>query len=103
MSHGLRPAEGKRLPIRTETGVTEGTEAPRRGRRRFARDGRRGSSPLPDAALAPPGSRPRHSLPLPLLLLMRPLFRYSAHRDAYVLRVVGNRYGPVLRRHRRRG
>jgi hypothetical protein len=30
------------------------------------------------------------------LAILRPLFRYSAGRDAYVLRVVGNRFGPVL-------
>ena len=35
------------------------------------------------------------------LLLARPLFRYSAVRDAYVLRVVGRRIGPVLRVDRR--
>jgi hypothetical protein len=32
---------------------------------------------------------------------VRPLFRYSAVRDAYVLRVVGRRFGPVLRVNRR--
>ncbi len=39
------------------------------------------------------------------LLLARPLLRYSATRDAYVLRLVGRRAGPVLRpdRRRRRG
>jgi len=36
------------------------------------------------------------------LLLLRPLLRYSATRDAYVLRVVGRRAGPVLRVDRRR-
>jgi hypothetical protein len=30
------------------------------------------------------------------LIVLRPLFRYSAGRDAYVLRIVGNRFGPVL-------
>lgn len=30
------------------------------------------------------------------LAVLRPLFRYSAGRDAYVLRIVGNRFGPVL-------
>ena len=30
------------------------------------------------------------------LVVLRPLFRYSAGRDAYVLRIVGNRVGPVL-------
>jgi hypothetical protein len=37
-----------------------------------------------------------------VLLLARPFFRYSYTRDAYVLRVAGNRTGPVLRRNRRR-
>jgi hypothetical protein len=36
-----------------------------------------------------------------MLVLTRPLFRYSLSRDAYVLRVVGNTRGPVLRRERR--
>jgi hypothetical protein len=30
------------------------------------------------------------------IALATPLFRYSASRDAYVLRGVGNRLGPVL-------
>lgn len=37
-------------------------------------------------------------------MLMKPALRYSVSRDAYVLRGVGHRYGPVLRtdrRHRR--
>ena len=33
---------------------------------------------------------------------MRPLLRYSRGRDAYVLRLAGDRAGPVLRRERRR-
>ena len=32
-----------------------------------------------------------------LLRLVRPFFRYSYFRDAYVLRLVGERYGPVLK------
>jgi hypothetical protein len=36
------------------------------------------------------------------LLLLRPAFRYSYGRDAYVLRGVGGRIGPVLREDRRR-
>jgi hypothetical protein len=31
------------------------------------------------------------------LFFVRPLFRYSFHRDAYVLRAIGERFGPVLR------
>jgi len=34
-------------------------------------------------------------------MLMRPMMRYSWSRDAYVLRVVGGRMGPVLRMDRR--
>jgi hypothetical protein len=29
-------------------------------------------------------------------VVLKPLFRHSYSRDAYVLRVVGNRLGPVL-------
>jgi hypothetical protein len=36
----------------------------------------------------------------PALTLLWPLFRYSMSRDAYVLRLVGNRAGPVLVRRR---
>jgi hypothetical protein len=36
------------------------------------------------------------------LMLMRPVFRYSRSRDAYVMRLIGNSSGPVLRRERRR-
>jgi hypothetical protein len=35
------------------------------------------------------------------LLLVRPMMRYSQGRRAYVLRVVGGRFGPVLRPDRR--
>jgi hypothetical protein len=34
-------------------------------------------------------------------VLLAPLFRHSRGRDAYVLRGVGNRIGPVLKRERR--
>jgi hypothetical protein len=34
-------------------------------------------------------------------LLLRPAFRYSSSRRAYVLRVVGQNVGPVLRANRR--
>jgi len=51
--------------------------------------------------VAPP--RPRHEVPPPLLALLRPLFRYSEFRDAYVLRGVGHTRGPVLRSRRRPG
>jgi hypothetical protein len=35
------------------------------------------------------------------LRLLTPLFRYSTTRDAYVLRVVGDEIGPVIRVDRR--
>jgi hypothetical protein len=37
-----------------------------------------------------------------ILLLVRPFFRYSYPRDAFVLRGVGRSVGPVLRLDRRR-
>jgi hypothetical protein len=40
--------------------------------------------------------RPRHEAPALVIAVMRPFMRYSYHRDAFVLRGVGNRYGPVL-------
>ena len=47
--------------------------------------------------------RPRRDVSPLLLALLRPFFRYSYTRDAWVLRVVGERYGPVLTRRNRRG
>jgi hypothetical protein len=46
--------------------------------------------------------RPRRYVARHWLLLMRPLMRYSGARDAYVLRLVGSTWGPVLRPERRR-
>jgi hypothetical protein len=46
--------------------------------------------------------RRRHYVPAPLLTVTRPLFRYSATRDAFVLRIAHGRTGPVLKRERRR-
>ncbi|MBJ7519203.1 MAG: hypothetical protein JHC84_05860 [Solirubrobacteraceae bacterium] len=40
--------------------------------------------------------RPRHAVGPFLLGLLKPFFRYSAARNAYVLRVAGGQYGPVL-------
>lgn len=40
--------------------------------------------------------RPRRAVPTPLLLGLRPLFRYSAWRGAWVLRGIGEDHGPVL-------
>jgi hypothetical protein len=45
--------------------------------------------------------RPRHYVSRATLALVRPLFRYSLSRDAYVMRLIGNTRGPVLRRERR--
>jgi hypothetical protein len=47
--------------------------------------------------------RPRRYLARHWLVLLRPAFRYSRTRDAYVLRCVGNTRGPVLRIDRRAG
>ncbi|HEX8206061.1 MAG TPA: hypothetical protein VF587_08390 [Solirubrobacteraceae bacterium] len=40
--------------------------------------------------------RPRRVVPGWLIALLRPLFRYSDGRHAYVLRLGGGRSGPVL-------
>jgi hypothetical protein len=45
--------------------------------------------------------RRRRYLPRSAFVLLLPAFRYSPTRDAYVLRVVGNKLGPVLREERR--
>jgi len=45
--------------------------------------------------------RPRRYLPRHRLLLLKPLFRYSTSRRAYVLRLIGDKTGPVLRSERR--
>ncbi|MDQ6841501.1 MAG: hypothetical protein M3025_03640 [Actinomycetota bacterium] len=45
--------------------------------------------------------RTRRYLPPSALALTRPILRYSYGREAYVLRLVGKRGGPVLRRERR--
>ena len=42
-------------------------------------------------------SRPRHHVPRAVLVALRPLFRYSYQREAWILVGVGERYGPVLR------
>jgi hypothetical protein len=41
--------------------------------------------------------RRRHDLPRVAVFLLRPFFQYSDWRDAWILRIVGERYGPVLR------
>lgn len=45
--------------------------------------------------------RPRRYVAKHWLVLMRPLFGYNFSRDAYILRGVGRRFGPVLREERR--
>jgi hypothetical protein len=45
--------------------------------------------------------RPRRYIARPWLVLLKPVLRYSATRDAYVLRGIGKSGGPVLRVDRR--
>jgi hypothetical protein len=45
--------------------------------------------------------RPRRYVARHWLLLVRPLLRFSRGRDAFVLLLVGGRFGPVLRSDRR--
>jgi hypothetical protein len=45
--------------------------------------------------------RPRHYVSRYWLTLLTPVFAYNYARDAYVLRGVGRRVGPVLRAERR--
>ena len=47
--------------------------------------------------------RPRHYVARHWITIGRPVFRFSEHRDAYVLRLVGRKWGPVLRVDRRQG
>jgi hypothetical protein len=47
--------------------------------------------------------RPRRYVARHWLVVLKPVLRYSATRDAFVLRAVGNSLGPVLRVNRRRG
>jgi hypothetical protein len=47
--------------------------------------------------------RPRRYISGRWISAGRPLLRYSQPRDAYVLRVVGRKWGPVLRPDRRHG
>ena len=45
--------------------------------------------------------RPRRYVARLWLSLLKPVLRYSATRDAFVLRAIGNSSGPVLRLDRR--
>jgi hypothetical protein len=47
-------------------------------------------------------TRPRRYVARHWLFILRPMLRYSATRDAFVLRAVGSSVGPVLRPDRRR-
>ena len=40
--------------------------------------------------------RLRHQIPRPLLFVLTPIFRYDEQRDAWILRAIGHRHGPVL-------
>ncbi len=46
--------------------------------------------------------RPRRYVARHWLVMLKPVLRYSATRDAYVLRAIGNSAGPVLRVDRRK-
>ena len=45
--------------------------------------------------------RPRRYVARHWLLLLKPVLRYSRARDAFVLRAIGSKVGPVLRVDRR--
>lgn len=45
----------------------------------------------------PRTQRPRREVSPATLACLRPFFRYSYSRDAFVLRAIGNTRGPVLR------
>ncbi len=47
--------------------------------------------------------RPRRYVDRRTVVVARPLLRYSEPRDAYVLRFVGRKWGPVLKIDRREG
>ena len=46
--------------------------------------------------------RPRRYISHHWLMALKPMLRYSATRDAFVLRAIGNSAGPVLRVDRRK-
>jgi hypothetical protein len=55
----------------------------------------RADATIEEAATRAP--RPRHEVPRGVRLLLRPFFRYSYTRDAWVLHGVGSKRGPVIR------
>jgi hypothetical protein len=65
------------------------TDEPVRPSGRFVRSG----TPQPEPERTP---RPRQEPPEWSKPLLRPFFRYSYGRDAYVLRAFGAKHGPVL-------
>jgi hypothetical protein len=42
--------------------------------------------------------RPRHAVSERIIRNLHLVFRYSPGRDAYVLRLIGQRHGPVLKK-----
>ncbi len=58
---------------------------------------------LPETRGTRPQPRPRHRVPRWATALLWPIMRYSTPRGAYVLRLVGERRGPVLAVQPRRG
>jgi hypothetical protein len=46
--------------------------------------------------------RRRRQVPGWALILLRPAFRYSYSRDAYILRIIGRQVGPALIERRNR-
>jgi hypothetical protein len=46
--------------------------------------------------------RPRRYVSRHWLMALKPMLRYSATRDAFVMRAIGNSAGPVLRVDRRK-
>ena len=79
--------------IREETFLETGEAAP-------VRTGRFVRSTQPAAAVPVPAGRtprPRHEVPRAVQPLLRPFFRYSYSRDAWVLLGIGSKRGPVIR------
>ncbi len=71
-----------------------------RGRTAESR-GSRGRPVSPKDLFVRDTPRPRRYVRRSLLIILRPVLRHSVTRDAYVLRGVGQRAGPVLRENRR--
>ena len=79
----------------SESGAPIGVAGADRSRRRARRTWReRGSAP--SRSRRDP-TRRRRDVPRAVFVALRPLFRYSYQREAWILVGVGERYGPVLR------